>query len=196
MLTSVAAQNCRKRKLDQIMSLADEVRDMRERKNRLLREREFMLGERQRVKEKFSQLYRHVFQPQTTAGQGSYPCNKQLQAKVPTLATNNSRPRFLPLQQTTAGQGSYPCNKQLQAKVPTLATNNSRPRFLPLQQTKMQYFCTIHQPSTSLNSRLRQMEYPMKGHYNCPQIILYTSYNTTTALLNTLASPPEHSDHE
>nr|CAD7453820.1 unnamed protein product [Timema tahoe]CAD7590011.1 unnamed protein product [Timema genevievae] len=58
----VAAQNCRKRKLDQIMSLADEVRDMRERKNRLLREREFMLGERQRVKEKFGQLYRHVFQ--------------------------------------------------------------------------------------------------------------------------------------
>lgn len=58
----VAAQNCRKRKLDQIISLADEVKEMRDRKIRLLREREFMLVERQRVKDKFSQLYRHVFQ--------------------------------------------------------------------------------------------------------------------------------------
>ncbi|XP_044741337.1 segmentation protein cap'n'collar isoform X2 [Chrysoperla carnea] len=56
----VAAQNCRKRKLDQILSLADEVKDMRDRKNRLLAEREFMVSERQRVKEKFTQLYRHV----------------------------------------------------------------------------------------------------------------------------------------
>ncbi|XP_011878750.1 PREDICTED: segmentation protein cap'n'collar-like isoform X1 [Vollenhovia emeryi] len=58
----VAAQNCRKRKLDQIISLADEVKEMRDRKIRLIREREFMLIERQRVKDKFSQLYRHVFQ--------------------------------------------------------------------------------------------------------------------------------------
>ncbi|XP_012055192.1 PREDICTED: segmentation protein cap'n'collar [Atta cephalotes] len=58
----VAAQNCRKRKLDQIMNLADEVKEMRDRKIRLVREREFMLIERQRVKDKFSQLYRHVFQ--------------------------------------------------------------------------------------------------------------------------------------
>ncbi|XP_029156930.1 segmentation protein cap'n'collar isoform X1 [Nylanderia fulva] len=58
----VAAQNCRKRKLDQIISLADEVKEMRDRKMRLVREREFMLIERQRVKDKFSQLYRHVFQ--------------------------------------------------------------------------------------------------------------------------------------
>ncbi|XP_011254802.1 segmentation protein cap'n'collar isoform X4 [Camponotus floridanus] len=58
----VAAQNCRKRKLDQIISLADEVKEMRDRKLRLIREREFMLIERQRVKDKFSQLYRHVFQ--------------------------------------------------------------------------------------------------------------------------------------
>lgn len=56
----MAAQNCRKRKLDQILSLADEVKDMRDRKNRLLAEREFMVSERQRVKEKFTQLYRHV----------------------------------------------------------------------------------------------------------------------------------------
>lgn len=58
----VAAQNCRKRKLDQIVSLADQVKEMRDRKMRLIREREFMLLERQRVKDKFSQLYRHVFQ--------------------------------------------------------------------------------------------------------------------------------------
>ncbi|KAI4480300.1 hypothetical protein M0804_010298 [Polistes exclamans] len=58
----VAAQNCRKRKLDQIISLADEVKEMRDRKMRLIREHDFMLLERQRVKDKFSQLYRHVFQ--------------------------------------------------------------------------------------------------------------------------------------
>ncbi|XP_026468037.1 segmentation protein cap'n'collar-like isoform X4 [Ctenocephalides felis] len=58
----VAAQNCRKRKLDQIVSLADEVKDMRERKHRLLRERDHVINERQRIKDKFAQLYRHVFQ--------------------------------------------------------------------------------------------------------------------------------------
>jgi len=58
----VAAQNCRKRKLDQILTLADEVKEMRDRKNRLIRERDFRLAEIQRAKEKFSQLYRHVFQ--------------------------------------------------------------------------------------------------------------------------------------
>jgi nuclear factor erythroid 2, invertebrate len=58
----VAAQNCRKRKLDQILSLADEVKLMRMRKNRLLRDKECMLSQRQSLKDKFSQLYRHVFQ--------------------------------------------------------------------------------------------------------------------------------------
>ncbi|KAJ9582429.1 hypothetical protein L9F63_003227, partial [Diploptera punctata] len=58
----VAAQNCRKRKLDQILSLADEVKEMRDRKTRLIRERDFRLQEMQRAKEKFGQLYRHVFQ--------------------------------------------------------------------------------------------------------------------------------------
>lgn len=61
-LLQVAAQNCRKRKLDQILSLADEVRDMRDRKHRLISERDFMISERQRVKEKFAQLYRHIFE--------------------------------------------------------------------------------------------------------------------------------------
>lgn len=58
----VAAQNCRKRKLDQILSLADEVKEMRDRKMRLVNEHEYMVGERQRIKDKYQQLYRHVFQ--------------------------------------------------------------------------------------------------------------------------------------
>uniref|UniRef100_A0A0C9RBZ4 Cnc_2 protein n=2 Tax=Fopius arisanus TaxID=64838 RepID=A0A0C9RBZ4_9HYME len=57
----VAAQNCRKRKLDQIISLADQVKEMRDRKMRLIREREFMLMETQRVKTKYHQLYNHLF---------------------------------------------------------------------------------------------------------------------------------------
>lgn len=57
----VAAQNCRKRKLDQIITLADEVKDMKMRKDRFLRERELVLNDRRRVKEKFTLLYRHVF---------------------------------------------------------------------------------------------------------------------------------------
>lgn len=58
----VAAQNCRKRKLDQILSLADEVKEMRDRKMRLVNEHEYMIGECQRIKDKYQQLYRHVFQ--------------------------------------------------------------------------------------------------------------------------------------
>ncbi|EAT43506.1 AAEL005077-PA [Aedes aegypti] len=58
----VAAQNCRKRKLDQIVTLADEVKDMKMRKERLLRDREIIQTERKRIRDKFSALYRHVFQ--------------------------------------------------------------------------------------------------------------------------------------
>ena len=58
----VAAQNCRKRKLDQILSLADEVKEMKGKKERLLRERDIVMTERRRVKDKFAALYRHVFQ--------------------------------------------------------------------------------------------------------------------------------------
>uniref|UniRef100_A0A2M4DKG2 Putative bzip transcription factor nrf1 n=1 Tax=Anopheles darlingi TaxID=43151 RepID=A0A2M4DKG2_ANODA len=58
----VAAQNCRKRKLDQIVTLADEVKDMKMRKERLLRDREMVLSEHKKIRDKFSVLYRHVFQ--------------------------------------------------------------------------------------------------------------------------------------
>ncbi|XP_073966542.1 segmentation protein cap'n'collar-like isoform X2 [Choristoneura fumiferana] len=58
----VAAQNCRKRKLDQIVSLADEVRNVRDRKQRTQRDHHTLTAERQRVKERFAALYRHVFQ--------------------------------------------------------------------------------------------------------------------------------------
>ncbi|KAJ0169330.1 hypothetical protein K1T71_015214 [Dendrolimus kikuchii] len=58
----VAAQNCRKRKLDQITSLADEVKTVRDRKQRTQRDHHSLMAERQRVKERFAALYRHVFQ--------------------------------------------------------------------------------------------------------------------------------------
>lgn len=58
----VAAQNCRKRKLDQIMSLADEVKEVRKRKDHLFAEREDALSERKRVMKKFTDLYKHIFQ--------------------------------------------------------------------------------------------------------------------------------------
>ena len=87
----VAAQNCRKRKLDQILTLADEVKRARERKIRLhkvsphqwnhlstrtpslngqislffsflFKERDFLAAEKARIKDRFAQLYRHVFQ--------------------------------------------------------------------------------------------------------------------------------------
>lgn len=58
----VAAQNCRKRKLDQILSLADEVKEMKMRKDRFLRERELAINDRKRVKDKYMSLYRHVIQ--------------------------------------------------------------------------------------------------------------------------------------
>lgn len=58
----VAAQNCRKRKLDQILCLADEVQEVRKRKERLHHERESALSERKRIMKKFSDLYMHIFQ--------------------------------------------------------------------------------------------------------------------------------------
>lgn len=62
LLFQVAAQNCRKRKLDQIMHLAEEVKVIQNRKNGLVSQHEFLSGERLRVKQKFSVLYQHIFQ--------------------------------------------------------------------------------------------------------------------------------------
>lgn len=57
----VAAQNCRKRKLDQILTLADEVKEVRRRKERLIHDREMAVAEKKSIMDKFSTLYRHVF---------------------------------------------------------------------------------------------------------------------------------------
>lgn len=58
----VAAQNCRKRKLDQIMSLADEVKGVKKQKDELMSDRDMQLGKQRKIKERFTALYRHVFQ--------------------------------------------------------------------------------------------------------------------------------------
>lgn len=57
----VAAQNCRKRKLDQILCLADEVQEVRKRKEHLRKEREAALAEEARLEKKFNDLYMHIF---------------------------------------------------------------------------------------------------------------------------------------
>ena len=43
------------------MTLADEVQQMRSRKQKLLREHDYLTRETAHAKDKFSQLYRHVF---------------------------------------------------------------------------------------------------------------------------------------
>lgn len=58
----VAAQNCRKRKLDQIICLADEVKEVRKRKDRLYRDRDMALAAHENIKRKFAALHKHVFQ--------------------------------------------------------------------------------------------------------------------------------------
>lgn len=57
----VAAQNCRKRKLDVILSLDDEVNKMQLEKQRLLRERHEMDRQRAEYKHKIDLLYKEVF---------------------------------------------------------------------------------------------------------------------------------------
>lgn len=58
----VAAQNCRKRKLDQILSLEDEVKQVRRRKEDLQSQHDRLFTERKRVSNKFGALHRHIFQ--------------------------------------------------------------------------------------------------------------------------------------
>lgn len=61
----VAAQNCRKRKLDQILSLEDEVKEVRRRKEQLYSDRDSLTLERKRISNKFAALHRHIFQVST-----------------------------------------------------------------------------------------------------------------------------------
>ncbi|XP_034113266.1 segmentation protein cap'n'collar isoform X4 [Drosophila albomicans] len=58
----VAAQNCRKRKLDQILTLEDEVNTVVKRKTQLNQDHDHLESERKRISNKFSMLHRHVFQ--------------------------------------------------------------------------------------------------------------------------------------
>lgn len=58
----VAAQNCRKRKLDQILTLEDEVQTVVKRKAQLNQDHDHLESERKRISNKFSMLHRHVFQ--------------------------------------------------------------------------------------------------------------------------------------
>nr|AIN41793.1 transcription factor cap and collar [Bactrocera dorsalis] len=58
----VAAQNCRKRKLDQILSLEDEVKEVRRRKEQLHSDHDSLNLERKRISNKFAALHRHIFQ--------------------------------------------------------------------------------------------------------------------------------------
>ena len=57
----VAAQNCRKRKIDVITTLDDDVQKMRNEKDRLLRERHAIDKQMGEMKEKFGHLYKEVF---------------------------------------------------------------------------------------------------------------------------------------
>uniref|UniRef100_A0A0B7AI49 BZIP domain-containing protein n=1 Tax=Arion vulgaris TaxID=1028688 RepID=A0A0B7AI49_9EUPU len=58
----VAAQNCRKRKVSVIFSLADEMTDLQMMRDRLVAERAAMDLEKRKLKEKFGHLYTHIFQ--------------------------------------------------------------------------------------------------------------------------------------
>ncbi|XP_053664921.1 segmentation protein cap'n'collar [Anopheles marshallii] len=93
----VAAQNCRKRKLDQIVSLADEVKDMKMRKERLMRDREMVLSEHKKIRDKFSMLYRHVFQNLRDAdgnpySQEHYSLQQSADGAVVLVPRNSERP--------------------------------------------------------------------------------------------------------
>ncbi|VDH89999.1 nuclear factor erythroid 2-related factor 1/3 [Mytilus galloprovincialis] len=58
----VAAQNCRKRKMDVIVDLEDNMSSLRERRDRLLEERHMIDKQAREMKDKFGVLYREIFQ--------------------------------------------------------------------------------------------------------------------------------------
>ncbi|XP_076455961.1 endoplasmic reticulum membrane sensor NFE2L1-like isoform X2 [Babylonia areolata] len=57
----VAAQNCRKRKLDVLVNLEDEMTDMEKMRDKLVEERRRIDQETRRAKEKYAALYEHIF---------------------------------------------------------------------------------------------------------------------------------------
>lgn len=58
----VAAQNCRKRKMDVIIDLSDDLDTLRSTRDRLLQERHLIDKETREMKDKFGSLYREIFQ--------------------------------------------------------------------------------------------------------------------------------------
>lgn len=57
----IAAQNCRKRKMDVLVGLGDEVSGLRRRRSRLLREKQEALRNLQEMKRRLNTLYQEVF---------------------------------------------------------------------------------------------------------------------------------------
>ena len=60
MISQVAARNCRKRKIDQIKQLEDDVQRIRCRKTELLQEHDRLLLERSRWSDKVKRLHDYV----------------------------------------------------------------------------------------------------------------------------------------
>jgi len=58
----MAAQNCRKRKLDQIFNLADDLQKVKDDRQRNLADHQRLQEERARIRDKYAQIHRHVFQ--------------------------------------------------------------------------------------------------------------------------------------
>ena len=58
----MAAQNCRKRKVNVIVNLSDERSELEKTRDRLLAERAEMEQETRRMRAKFGHLYAHIFQ--------------------------------------------------------------------------------------------------------------------------------------
>ncbi len=58
----VAAQNCRKRKIDAIMGIEHTIHSLRAEKDKLVRERDMIDKETMEVRERYTQLYNDIFQ--------------------------------------------------------------------------------------------------------------------------------------